>query len=157
MEIDEGDPGIRQILANLSCLKDYYGTLPCIRRASLCIAGSRIDNDQQGHVNRLADFVRRAVIYQADPYNLEFTQTPDVMLLEINRRGFVTGDCDDHCLLFSSLCESLGVACEIVGVMIDSPMWNHVICVAYPDDTPLEIDLCAKSGQNPHYVQQLRI
>jgi len=153
----DGEPGIRQILQNLTQLKNYYGALPVIRSAALSVAGSRQDNDQAGQVTRLADFVRRAVKYQADPYNAELTQTPDVMLLAIHARGYVPGDCDDHCLLFASLCESLGVACDIVGVMMDSPVWNHVICTAYPDGNATDIDLCAKQGQQPEYPAQLRV
>jgi hypothetical protein len=41
--------------------------------------------------------------------------------------------------------------------MLDSATWNHVICVAYADDQPAQIDLCAKNNQNPVYAEQLRV
>jgi len=154
--IAEGEAGIRQIVNRLQRMKDYYGALPAIRAAALAIAGTRVNNDQQGHVDRLAEYVRRGVVYQADPYNAEFTQTPDVLLLQINRRGFARGDCDDHVLLFASLAESLGVFTDIVGVVAPGgSTWNHVIVIAYPNEQPQQIDLCAKEGWQPVYHETL--
>lgn len=139
-------------------MKEYYGGLPSVRAAALIIAGSQVNNDQTGQVDRLADYVRRAMVYQADPYNAEFTQTPDVLLVQINRRGFARGDCDDHVLLFASLAESLGIYCDIVGVMAPgSSNYDHVIVEAYPFDQPVQIDLCAKDGEPPVYAPTLTV
>jgi len=150
--ISDGITGVRQIVARLNRMKRYYGQLPAMRAVALGIAGTLVDNDQAGNVARLADYVRRGVVYQTDPFNAEFTQTPDRMLLEINSRGFTHGDCDDHCLLFASMAEALGVQTQIVGVMAPgSDTYNHVICVTYPNDEPVQIDLCAKGGQQPVY------
>ena len=154
--IADGEAGVRQIVTRLNAMKDYYGALPSIRAAALAIAGSRINNDQAGHVQRLAAYVRRALVYQADPFNAEFTQTPDVLLLQINATGAAHGDCDDHCLLFASLAEALGIYTQIVGVMAPGTEdWNHVICIAHPNDEPVQVDLCAKDVPQPEYEHYL--
>lgn len=155
--IAEGTDGIRQILQHLRVMKEYYGSLPSIRNAALAIAGSLINNDQAGQIARLTEYVRRAMVYQADPWNSEFTQTPDVLLLQINRTGYARGDCDDHVLLFASLAESLGIYAEIVGVIVaPGTTWNHVIVTAHPNDEPVDIDLCAKEGVEPVYESKLQ-
>ncbi len=154
--IAEGTDGIRQIVQHLQGMKNYYGSLPTVRNAAIAIAGSQINNDQVGQISRLTEYVRRAMIYQADPWNSEFTQTPDVLLLQINRLGYARGDCDDHVLLFASLAEALGIYAEIVGVIAPpGSTWNHVIVTAYPNDQPVDIDLCAKEGYEPTYESKL--
>lgn len=154
--IDDGPAGVAQIVANLNQLKTYYGSLPAIRSAALAIASPSSDDDDAGNVSKIADFVRRAVIYVKDPLNSELTQTPDVLLLAIHNNGTARGDCDDHVLLFASLVESLGIFCTIAGVKAPgSTTFNHVIAIAYPNENPTQIDLCAKLGQNPVYSEVL--
>jgi hypothetical protein len=154
--IAEGLAGIRQIVANLNAAKDYYGSLPAIRAAALAIATPTVDDDDRGNVNKIAAFVRSSVVYVKDPINSELTQTPDVLLLAIHNAGTARGDCDDHVLLFASLVESLGIFCSIVGVKTpDSETFNHVIALAYPDGEEEQVDLCAKTGQQPFYPDTL--
>lgn len=155
--IADGDSGVKDILTRLNSLKDYFGSLPCIRAAALTISDPGEDNDNLGNAKKLAAFVRSAVCYVCDPVNSELTQTPDVMLLEIHCRGRVAGDCDDHVLLFASLCESLGIPAEIVGVQTpDSTRFDHVIVIVWLDDQPVQFDLCAKHGEAPVYDSVLR-
>lgn len=156
LPIDEGENGIRQIVDRLGALRDYYGALPVIRSAAIAIAGGNQDDDDQGNVDRLASFVRTAVIYQKDPLNAEFVQAPDVMLLNITKRGYTYGDCDDHVLLFASLAESLGVRTAIAGVKLESGSFNHVIAVpAIEDRNLIDVDLCAKHGEALAYAEKI--
>lgn len=151
-----GDEGTLDTLATMNRLRDLYGTFPAIRRAALVIGGSEGDDDQLAQVKKFAAFVRRAVVYRQDPLNSELMQTPDVMLLEINATGQAFGDCDDHVLLFSVLCEAVGVACDIAGVKAPgSDTVNHVIAIAHPNGDTIEIDLCAKRGCQPEYPEKM--
>lgn len=154
--LPDGFDGVAEIVATLARLKNYYGRLPAMRSAALQIAGPSANHDQAAQVNALAGFARGAVIYVSDPVNAEFIQTPDVMLTEINSRGMTHGDCDDHCLLFASLCESVGIRCDIVGVasMQGGPL-DHVIVIAYLDAGQLEFDLVAKGVSQPGYDEKL--
>ncbi len=155
--IPDGDTGVLEILAALNDAKNFYGSLPCIRAAALCLAAPEFDNANEATAVALARFVRSAVRYTADPVNSELTHTPDVLLLAIDADGCALGDCDDHCLLFASLAEACGVACEIVGVQTPaSDRFDHVIVIAWIDGAPCQFDLVAKQGPAPVYDAVLR-
>lgn len=156
--IGTGPEGVAATLRLLTDWKDYYGTLPAIRAAALIVAGGTIDNDQAGQAAALAQFVRRALVYQADPVNSEFVQSPDVLLLAISDSptGTAAGDCDDHVLLFCALAESLGIPCDAAGVQANgSAAVNHVIAVVHLPGRDVDLDLCAKSGWVPQYPEKL--
>lgn len=155
LPVADGELGIRQIVERIAALRDFYGAQPAIRRAAIAIAGGTTNDDDRGNVERLARFVRQAVVYQKDPLNAEFVQAPDVMLLEITRNGRAYGDCDDHVLLFASLAESLGIRTIVAGVKLESATFNHVIAVPVLDSGALEVDLCAKRGENPTYSEKI--
>ena len=152
-----GDAGIRTVLRRLVALKDYYGRLPEIRAAALVIAGSGVDHDEMGHVARLFSWVQRKLVYVSDPFNAELIVTPDVLLVEIDRDGSASGDCDDHVLLYAALAESLGIRTTPVAVKTpDSAVWNHVIAVSTLDDgRTLSLDLIAKGIPQPVYSETL--
>lgn len=154
--VADGESGIRHIVERLAALRDYYGARPEIRRAAMTIAAAMLEDDDRGNVERLAQFVRLAVKYQKDPLNAEFVQSPDVMILDITRRGWTYGDCDDHVLLFASLAEALGVRTMIAGVKLYGDTYNHVIAVpVMHDGEALEVDLCAKRGETPTYPEKI--
>lgn len=154
--VADGVAGIRQIVATLNQLKSYYGRLEVIRMVALRIIAGAGNHDQAAQVTRLASFVRGAIVYVADPLNAEFIQTPDVLLLLIARNGFAQGDCDDHCILFATLCEAIGIPAEVVGVTSQNGTQpDHVIVIAQLDAGPLEFDLCAKGTDQPYYPEKL--
>lgn len=155
--VAEGVPGIRQIVSDLAYLKEFYGRLACLRGAAVAIVRGAGNHDQAAQVNALARFVRERVRFLCDPLNCEFVQTPDVMLLDIQANGFTYGDCDDHCLLFASLGEAIGIPCDIVGVAAGGTgVPDHVIAIAYLDAGPLEFDLVAKTfGQPAHTGERI--
>lgn len=152
--ISDGQRGIDQILRTLTAVKNFYGARPEIRAAALAIAGGGAEDDDAGHVARLATFVRRGMLYVKDPIDAELTQTPDVLLLEINRSGRAPGDCDDHVVLFCALAQSLGIFASVVAVKTPgAQLWDHVIARVLVNGEPQQIDLCAKFGQQPEYPE----
>lgn len=154
--VADGAAGVAEILATLDRLKTHYGRLPAIRAAALLICGPMGNHDQAAQLCALAGFVRSAVTYVADPVNAEFIQTPDVLLLAIHARGRVSGDCDDHCLLFAALCESIGIPATIVGVAAaGAQLADHVIVVVETEAGPLDFDLCAKGFSQPFYADKI--
>ncbi len=159
-EIGSGPDGTAATLALLTAWKNYYGTLPAIRRAALLIAGSIEDNNQAAQVASLAQFVKQSLVYQADPINSEFVQSPDLLLVAISTSadGVARGDCDDHVLLFCALAESLGIACDAAGVRANgAAVVNHVIAVVHLATGDMDVDLCAKQGWQPAYPDKLVI
>lgn len=156
LAVADGDAGIQQIVGKLTALKNFYGATPAIRRAAIMIAGGVVNDDDRGNAARLASFVRRALVYVKDPLDAEFIQAPDVLLLEITRRGRAHGDCDDHVLLYSSLAQSLGIPTEVAGVVLPpATTFNHVIAISNIDAEAIEVDLCAKHGFQPAYPRKL--
>ena len=132
--VADGAPGIAQIVAECNRVRDLYGRLPVVRAAALWIAPPTVDHDQARQLAALAAFVRAAVRYQADPFNAEYIQTPDVMLSQIQEQGHAAGDCDCHCVLLASLCEALGMAAEIIPATLGAaPLPNHVVCLVHLD------------------------
>lgn len=156
--IGSGPDGIAATLEFLTAWKDYYSTLPAIRRAALLIAGSIEDHAPHAQAAALAQFVRRSLVYQADPVDSEFIQSPDVLLVAISESptGTAAGDCDDHVLLFCTLAQSLGIACSAAGVSVtgQGPI-DHVIAVVHFAEGDRDVDLCAKEGYEPSYAEKL--
>ncbi len=151
--VPDGPAGIQQIVSTLSALREYYGRLPAIRGAAVAIIHGVGDHDQAGQVAALSAFVRQGVRFLSDPLNSEYIQTPDVMLLAIHDNNFTYGDCDDHCLLFACLAESIGIPCEIVAVAASgSGLPDHVICVVHLDSGTMDLDLVAKGGWQPTHA-----
>ncbi len=144
--VSDGARGIAEIVAQCNALREFYGRVPAIRSAALTLAPPRCDDDKRGQLAQLAAFVRVAMRYVADPFNAEFIQTPDRLLLEINERGYAHGDCDDSALLFAALAESVGVACEIVSVNTGagSAVDDHVLVLAQVGGETIEFDLIQK-------------
>lgn len=154
--VADGVAGIAQIVATLDEIKTHYGRLPAIRQAALSIIGVVGDHDQAAQVVALARFVRASLVYVADPMNAEYIQTPDILLLQILQGGRTPGDCDDHCVLFASLCEAVGIPAQIAGVVSPGGTTaDHVIVIAHLDNGPLEFDLCAKGLVQPAYGAKL--
>lgn len=156
-KIPDGLAGVRQIVGTLNTIKDHYGRLPAIRSIALRIIGRTRDGDQAAQISALARFVREKLVYTADPLNAEFIQTPDLILLQISREGRARGDCDDHCVLFASLAESIGIPCQIAGVrsVPGAALPDHVIVISELENGPLEFDLCAKGADQPYYAEKL--
>lgn len=155
--VAEGRRGIAWIVATCNRLKDFYGAQPLMRTVALQIIGRVGDHDQTAQLARLVEFVRAAVVYVADPIDLEFIQTPDRLLHEIFTQGSTRGDCDDHCVLLAALAQAVGLPCEIVGVQSPAAatLPDHVIVVAYPESGPVEIDPCAKGFPQLAYPEKL--
>jgi hypothetical protein len=154
--VADGLPGILAIVGRANQVKDIGSTQPVVREVALLIARPQLDHDQAGQIASLANFVMSAVVYVMDPLHVEYMQAADLMLADIFTHGRTSGDCDDHCILFGALAQSLGIPVEIVAVKTSAeiPTPNHVIAIAHPDSGPVEIDLCAKNGERPVYPEK---
>jgi hypothetical protein len=155
--VADGIAGVRQIVGTLNAIKSHYGRLPAIRGVALRILAKTKESEPTAQIHTLARFVREKLIYTADPLNAEFIQTPDVLLLEIARNGRAHGDCDDHCVLFAALAESIGIPATVAGVRSGSgtAVPDHVIVSVDLDGVPLDFDLCAKGLDQPYYPEKL--
>lgn len=73
------------------------------------------------------NFVRDNVRYTRDPDSVEYLQTPDTLLQQIERNSYASGDCDDSVVLALSLAKSVGfpVALRIASYTPDKE-FSHV-------------------------------
>ncbi len=154
--IGTGPQSIAYTLSLMESWIEFYSTLPAIRSVALAIAGSAIDHDPAGQAAQLAQFVRDAVVYQADPIDSEYLQSPDLLLLQIHETGVARGDCDDHVILFCTLARALGIAATPAGVRSPGATEiDHVIASVALPGRNVDIDLCAKWGFEPNYTDKV--
>lgn len=139
------------MLGELRQIRDYYSQFPFVRRCAIKYGAPRFNDDVEGMVAKLADFVRANVRYVEDPAGFELVTAPDVMLADILEKGFATGDCDDHVLLLNTLLGSVGVVTEFAAVRLSpsDPEYNHVISLAQVRGRWQQIDPTAKSRVAP--------
>lgn len=65
-------------------------------------------NDRIGEVQAIFDFVKSNLRYTRDPYGMEFVQTPDLLLRQIEAGETPAADCDDYTTLAGALLKSIG-------------------------------------------------
>jgi hypothetical protein len=144
------------IIATLQQLVEDYGRNPQLRAFSISLLTSVKNNDVRRNAVTLTEWVKEHVIYMADPDGAELLQSPFYMLAEIQKRGNVMGDCDDHVLLLGSMLVSIGIPVKVSGVRINNGSWfNHVIVTAKIFNDWIDIDPCIKDGMQPIYSERL--
>jgi len=147
---NNGLPDGFKIVRHLNLWIFKFAQLPQVRSAALAIIGDVGNNNQEGQLERLTNFVRSRVRYVADPIGSEFVTSPVIQLEQIRRQGFTSGDCDDHVILLGSLAGSVGLESAAVGVKLpNSPIYNHVVNVIVTNGNEHLIDACRKIN-NPN-------
>jgi transglutaminase-like putative cysteine protease len=147
-----------QIVAYLSEMAFQYAQNPAVRTAVVQILHhNRMGNhDVRRQVKILTEWVKRNVVYVADPEDAEYIIAPPVMIRNIEEAGKTYGDCDDHVLLLASMLKAVGIPTKVVGVSLDDPnRYDHVIVSARIAGQWRDIDPCAKGWQQPVYLKRL--
>ena len=67
------------------------------------LSRKRHRKDYAGRANEIFHWVQRNIHYVEDPVDTELLRTPDMVL------KFKAGDCDDQAILFSALCQAVGL------------------------------------------------
>jgi len=144
------------IIATLQQLVEDYGRNPQLRAFAISLLTSVKNNDVRRNVSVLTEWVKEHVTYLSDPDGAELLQSPFYMLAEIQKRGKVMGDCDDHVLLLGSMLISIGIPTKVSGVKINNGSWfNHVIITVRIFNQWIDIDPCIKDGMQPIYSERL--
>jgi len=146
------------ILATVAQLARQFSSAPIIRQAAEEIIHPARNADAAGNAYKLAAWVRNRMIYVPDPTDLEYVQSPVVLVARIISKGQAYGDCDDHVLLLASLLGSLGISNRILGVKLNHDYYDHVInSVQYCNGGEWhDIDTCAKTGvEMPFYRERI--
>lgn len=146
-----------QIIAYLKQLSLHFGRESFIREFTVSLfPASMPDNDLDGILRIITDFVRDYLVYVPDPVGTEYVISPVVLLQRITANGRAAGDCDDHVLLFNAMALSVGFEVRVAGVHLNNlEMWDHVISQVYHDHEWRDIDLCLKRAEIPDYNEKL--
>lgn len=107
--------------------------LPAVRDQANLILEGVPGKAWRWQMHQLFNWVRDNITYRLDPNGLETVQRADITL----ELGY--GDCDDFCVLLSTLLECCGYWTAFRALGFDQPgEFSHVIVVAQmPGETPL--------------------
>lgn len=86
----------------------------------------------------IGDFVKNHVRYVRDPRDHELLQDPVMMINQIEKHGFSSGDCDDMSLLNATLLLSVGFNPKFRAVRYKDQKgnYNHIYVVVYDQNYP---------------------
>lgn len=115
-EISNGQAGIRQTADVLSRLAINASADLGVIQVARQVISSVPENDVQGELSALQQYVRSNVRYTGDPAGIpgypdsgaELVTDPRYLLRDIEQGGMGYGDCDDMCALLAALALSVG-------------------------------------------------
>lgn len=137
LKIPSGDAGADVTARALRQLIEFGKRDPRIRSTAVSILKSSDvpPYDRWAEVRALHGWVQKNVRYVQDPYQIEYVQTPDVML------STLAGDCDDYTVLLGALLESVGYPIDIKIVGRDGRRaFHHVYPVVHLDGLEVALD-----------------
>jgi len=153
-----GVPDSHAILQHLDYFKQVYLRHGVVRLATVKVLDGLDNNDVDGQIERIFEFVKEHMIYVRDPIASEYVISPVRHLRSIAQYGTTRGDCDDHALLLNSMLGSIGIKTKFVGVKLKSNRFNHVISsVLTKSNGWVDLDPCAKSVPQRNYQDRLVI
>lgn len=108
-----------------------------ILRNSGINGGMDLSNDEK--IAAIYDWMLRNVSYVNDPYFNELIHRVDALIQELERKGYIAGDCDDFTILACSLLLSVGVPCRARMIKTRHPVtqqwnWAHIYPMAMLDN-----------------------
>lgn len=118
--IATGREGTRQTLQFMSDIVNRYKTHIVIRELALNLVKNLPEKRQSLEVSRLLKFVQNKIRYVRDINGVETLHSP----LQILRLG--QGDCDDKCILFATLVESIGYPTRFIACGQKRGSFTHV-------------------------------
>ena len=126
--LSDGLSDAEQILASIEQLSREYSSMPEVRAFALSLMPRNMTNDDRnGQLRSIGDFVARDMIYVRDPVAVEYFISVPKMIQEYGRTGRIYADCDDHVMMFNTLLKSLGFHVRAVaGKLNDGKYFDHV-------------------------------
>lgn len=137
LRIPSGDAGADVTARALRQLIEHGKRDPRIRQAAVSVlkASDVAAHDRWGEVRALHGWVQRNVRYVQDPHQIEYVQTPRVIL------DTMTGDCDDYTVFLGALLETVGYPVDIKVVGRDRRRpFHHVYPVVHLDGMEVGLD-----------------
>jgi len=140
MSILDGLPGNMQTVSFMRKIAKERAGHPVVRAFAtkiLQIYGTQ-DHNYKDEALNIGEFVQKHVRYVRDPRDHELLQDPVMMIEQIEKHGFTSGDCDDMALLIATLLLSVGHNPKFRTVRYQnlSGNYNHIYIVVYDRNYP---------------------
>lgn len=109
-------------------------TKPIVWETARRIVSQIAERDQVAQAKAIRAWCKARFRYVADPIRVDLQATPAYLLQQIERQGYVMGDCDDAATLTCSLCLAVGIEAQLMAVAFNRPdaPFTHVFTWAYP-------------------------
>jgi transglutaminase-like putative cysteine protease len=101
------------------------------------------ERNRMAIITAIHKWVQRHVRYEFDPVGVETFTTPEVMLRQIDQRGYAVEDCDGMVILEHSLLNSVGIDTNSVIVKVDKKdpqQWSHILLEAWDGKKWVSLD-----------------
>lgn len=124
--------------ANYATIKEMINIIkessnhPYIRQWAEHLLQNIPARDQKSEAEVIYYFLRDNIRYTPDSIDLEYLQTPPLLLSKVEKGIVPMGDCDDYSCLAASLLRSIGIPARLK-ITSYSPdgEWGHVYCQAF--------------------------
>lgn len=127
ISISAGDYGATQTADSMVRLIRQGAVMPIVRQTALQIVASD-PRDQRIQAGTLKTWLHSRFRFVRDPFGAELLHTPEYLLRQLGRDGYVQGDCDDAAILGGALARSIGFRTRLIVVAFHDPRapFSHV-------------------------------
>lgn len=126
--IPDGPEGTKKTLELMGQIVRQFRKSPFIRQLATSLVQPLPNKDWIGEMSVLLNYVRNNIRYTQDINEIELLQTP---MATLHLRH---GDCDDMCILLSSLCEAIGFQTRFVAIGFEPQTFVHVYLQIFEPD-----------------------
>lgn len=126
-----GDFGTQTTLRKMRQLVNSSLLDPVVIQTARKMALSTFARDKDGQILAIRSFLVDHFQFVQDPIGVELLVTPRAMLETINRRGVVSGDCDEAAVLGATLGKAIGIPAAFVTLGFRGPSGplSHVYAI----------------------------
>lgn len=159
-EIGWGDDGVMQTIDAMADLVIASIRLPIVIETARHIVGRSRGQYAQAVALRL--WLKNAWRFVDDPYNVELLIEPEKALLDAQRTGKVTGDCDEAATLGAALGAAIGLIPSFVVLAFEGDDGSDRLCHVYAnlltdDGRVIDLDITRPSSGVPAPTRSLEI
>lgn len=135
-----GDAGTVQTVQAMRAMVEAAKADPHVRNAVLAALQGAPERSGRAELGALLSWVRDRMRFLRDPVDVEFLQSPSVLLESIRRTGEAWGDCDDLATLYATLAEAAGYPTRFVVQGPEAGDFTHVLVEVDAEGRWLAVD-----------------
>lgn len=109
-----GDAGTFMTVSRMSALIRKESAFPIVRRLAQRIVAHVGGRDVAGQAEALRSWLNANFRFIRDPVGTELLHTPEFLLRDFDRYGYIQGDCDDAAVLAGALARAVGMRVRII-------------------------------------------